>query len=438
MRILFLTQIIPWPLDAGPKVKTWNVLRHLHDQGHEILLVSFVRPEEEVHVSVMKSVCRAVYSIPMRRSRIKDALYYLRSHLSRRPFLVERDDLREMRNVVRNLLQDQQIDVIHADQLSMAQFAFDSNYPHPGSKLFNEYRMSSTKKPVLIFDAHNAVWTIVDRMRKNLPTILHPLLSLETKRIKKYEGAVIRAFDHTFAVTDIDADALRQAEREGSNSRTGQNGKISVVPIAIDANRILPVTRKSNSLNILTLGTLHYPPNADGIRWFANEVLPMIRAKIPTVHLTIVGRNPPKDIQMLAQVLPETIRVTGYVQDLDPYYTESALVVVPVRAGGGMRVRILETFARGMPLVTTSIGIEGINATPGVDVLIEDTAQGFADAVIRLLMDENLQQVLSVNGRKLVERKYDYHIVLEALENIYMQYAPDGSAEKQLGVKVNG
>src|SRR5574341_428010 len=123
MRILFLTQIIPYPPDSGPKVKTWHVLRYLAERGHEVILASFMRAEEEDYVPVLKKYCTEVYTIPIRRSRLKDAGYWLLSHLTGRPFLIERDDIQAMRHYVQEILASISIDVIHADQLTMTQFA---------------------------------------------------------------------------------------------------------------------------------------------------------------------------------------------------------------------------------------------------------------------------------------------------------------------------
>jgi polysaccharide biosynthesis protein PslH len=429
MRILFLTQIIPWPVDAGPKMKTWNVLRYLHDQGHEILLASFVRTEEEVFIPVLNQVCKAVFTVPIKRSRLADGYYYLRSQLSRRPFLIERDDIGAMRRLVMDLLDKEKIDVVHADQLSMVQFAFQAGYPLSSRKDESIHQRSVStavdrkgeekQKPVLVFDAHNAVWSIVDRMRKNAPWFLRPVLALEAHRIKKYEGEVVRYFDHTFAVAEPDAIALREAREYIPVANGALNGEISVIPIAVDAQMLTTVKRVPKSLKILTLGTLHYPPNADGIRWFASRVFPLVVEQVPGAKLTIVGKNPPRDIQQFGKDAPGSVQVTGYVPDLDPYFEEAALVVVPVRAGGGMRVRILEAFARGMPMVTTTIGLEGIDAAPGVDVLVEDTPEQFANAVIKLLLDEKLQRTLAENGRQLVEKKYDFRVVLGALRKVY-------------------
>jgi polysaccharide biosynthesis protein PslH len=432
MRILFLTQIIPWPLDAGPKMKTWNVMRYLHEQGHEVLLASFVRSEEKEFIPVMNQVCKAVYTVPLKRSRFADVYYYLRSHLTRRPFLIERDDIGKMRTLVKNILQKEHIDFVHADQLSMVQFAFQTAYPGLINK--NGVRGSGDKRvPELVFDAHNAVWAIVERMRRNAPWFLKPVLALEAHRIKTYEGGVVRYFDHTFAVAEPDAIALREAQEYVTGANGSHKGHISVIPIAVNADLLQPVRRKEKSLKILTLGTLHYPPNADGIRWFASEVFPLVRARVPDVNLTIVGKNPPKEIQQFSYDAPEAVRVTGYVPDLDPYFEEAALVVVPVRAGGGMRVRILEAFARGMPMVTTTIGLEGIDAIPGVDVLVEDTPDQFADAVVRILQDEQLRESLARNGRQLVEQKYDYRVVLGALQEIYQ---PESAPTDTIGASL--
>ena len=123
MNILLLTQIVPYPPDAGPKVKTYHVLRALVGQGHSVTLVSFVRPEEAQNLPALESLCKAVHVIPIHRSRLADGVYYLRSLLAGRPFLVERDDLRPMQELVTRLVRDGDFQFIHADQLTMVQFA---------------------------------------------------------------------------------------------------------------------------------------------------------------------------------------------------------------------------------------------------------------------------------------------------------------------------
>jgi glycosyltransferase involved in cell wall biosynthesis len=418
MHILFLTQIVPYPPDAGPKVKTWHVLRYLIERGHRVTLVSFVRQEETAHVDVLRQLCHAVHTIPIHRSRPADLFYWLRSHLTGRPFLIERDDIGAMHEVVQQILSMEAIDAIHADQLTMTQFALrareEQGVLRPKGRNGSDHR-----GPSLIFDAHNAVWTIMERMRQNSPRLLQPILGLEARRMKRYEGHIVREFDHTLAVTEIDRSALLQAAASKSNGSKPALPDIHIIPIAVDTRSLQSMSRESGSVNILTMGTLHYPPNADGIRWFMGEVFPLIREHVPEAALTIIGKNPPKDFLERASRDPQFVKVTGYVPDLTPYLEQAAIMVVPVRAGGGMRVRILEAFAQAIPVVTTTIGLEGIDARPGEDVLVADTPAGFAAAVVRLLQDESLQSRLAANGRRLAEQRYDWKVVLKAMDTIY-------------------
>jgi glycosyltransferase involved in cell wall biosynthesis len=407
MNILFLTQILPYPPDAGPKVKTWHVLQALIQQGHSIYFASFVRPEEMEHVPVLEEICKEVHIVPIRRSRVKDIGYMLKSYFSNRPFLVERDNLPAFQEVVNKIVQQQQIDFIHADQLTMVQFAIRG-----ASK-------SQNKKTKVIFDAHNAVWTIVERMRENVPWYLKPILSIEANRVKRYEGELLRTVDHVLAVTDVDRASLEDALKIKRVTKKEEVSPITVIPISVNTQQIRSIQRNPDSTNIVTLGTLHYPPNADGIRWFIEEAFPLIRKKIPDVTLTIIGKNPPKDFLRLAADPNAGVVVTGFVPKLEPYFKEAALTVIPVRAGGGMRVRILEAFAYAMPIVTTTVGLEGIKAQPGKDILVEDDPEAFARAVIRLLNNKELQNQLAANGRRLVEMKYDWQVTLRDLEKVY-------------------
>jgi glycosyltransferase involved in cell wall biosynthesis len=140
---------------------------------------------------------------------------------------------------------------------------------------------------------------------------------------------------------------------------------------------------------------------------------------LPGVTLTIVGKNPPHDFVALQAAHPEVYHVPGYVTDLTPWIEEASLMVVPVRVGGGMRVRILEGFARAMPVVTTTVGLEGIDATPGEHVLVADEPEVFAREVIRLVNDPQLQDRLAQNGRELAEQVYDRQVVLRKFDQIY-------------------
>ena len=257
----------------------------------------------------------------------------------------------------------------------------------------------------------------------NSLTVLQRAAGELQSKLREYEGRLMREFNRILVVSEADRTSLQlAADGESNGAKPPEDqiaGRISVTPIGIDTEEIQPCKANSKTSNILALGSLNYPPNADGIRWFANEVFPRVKRAYTDTVLTIVGRNPPRDIRNLDARNGESINVTGYVPELQPCFEAAALMVVPVRAGGGMRVRILEGFARGIPMVTTTIGLEGIEATLGRDILVADDPVDFADAVIALLRDDQMRKNLAEHGRRLVERKYDWRRALTPLDEIY-------------------
>jgi glycosyltransferase involved in cell wall biosynthesis len=385
------------------------VLRHLAERGHRITLATFVRPDEEQFLHALRDICAEVHPIPLTRSRLSDLGYLIQGYLKGVPFLVERDNLPEMRALVNRITDSGSVDIIHADQFTMAQFS-----------------LRQTRTVPRIYDAHNATWKLVERTAANFPRPLRWLMGREIDLMKTYERSVIRSFEHTFTVTPIDKDFLLELFQEDKSAISAQ---ITSTPISVDCDKLQPVQRKSGSHHLVTLGTLHYPPNADGIRWFFNEVLPLVRQVLPDARLTIIGKNPPADFIAAAQQQPEVLTVTGYVPDLLPYFQDAAAIVVPVRSGGGMRVRILEAFAYGMPVLTTTAGLEGIDAANNTDVIVRDTPEDLAQAVCDLLKDPTQQEILAQNGRKLAEEKYHWKVALRMLDQVYERLVPTGKPE---------
>lgn len=408
MRILFITQVLPYPPNAGPRVKTWHVLQYLANKGAQITLLTFLREEEKKYLPIVENLCEKVIAIPIERKRVNDLFQGLRSLFNGRPFLVQRDNFPLMQTVVRNEIDGSTFNLIHADQLSMAQYALQA-------KKWSQMKQPAEKPPFLLFDAHNATWTIMDRMKSHVPALLRPFIDLEKAKIQHYEDYLLKNFDHTLAVSTIDKKNLLSLQKENSSLAE----KISVIPIAIDTQVNCPVEVPQDANQILTIGTLHYPPNADGIRWFLKEVYPLVLNECKDATLTIIGKNPPMDFYNLAANHPEKVNITGYVDDLLPYMKKAAVLVVPVLAGGGMRVRILEGFSRQMAVVTTTVGLEGIEAENGKEVLIQDNSKAMAESICYLLKNPKKRESIAIAGRKLVEERYDWQIVFSSLGQVY-------------------
>jgi glycosyltransferase involved in cell wall biosynthesis len=216
------------------------------------------------------------------------------------------------------------------------------------------------------------------------------------------------------AVTDEDRRELRAAAGDPSLD-------VTVIPIAIDTDAMRPVDRSPDARTVLHIGTMYWPPNVQGVLWFARNVWPQVNAAVPDARFAVVGSRPPVEIYALAEADP-SIEVTGYVADPADILRRTAASIIPVSAGSGMRVKILENFARGLPTVSTTVGFEGIAAQPGEHLLAADDPAAYAQAVIRLLRDPDEGRRLALNARRLVETRYDYRVACRPLDAIYDRF----------------
>jgi glycosyltransferase involved in cell wall biosynthesis len=392
MNVLMLTQVLPYPPDSGPKIKTYNVIKYLA-QRHRITLASFVRGDQSEYVRHLERYCQAVYTVPMQRSAIRDAWYMGLSFFTRQPFMMLRDDRKTMRDLVDRLSAEHHFDVVHADQLNMGQYA---------------RRVPGAFK---ILDEHNALWLLYKRLWETMsPGPQKLLLGRDWRRIKTYEGQLVRQFDAVLAVSHEDKAALQEA--------AGQPVEIVVIPIAIDTDQVTVVERETEPRHILHIGTMYWPPNIDAVNWFVRHVYPLIYQERPDVQFDVVGSRPPAELLALNDA-GLGINVTGYVHDPTPYQRRAAVMVVPLLAGGGMRVKILNALAEGIPIVSTTLGYEGISVAPGKDILVGDTPEEFATAVLSLLNDVDLASQIAARGRQTVVEKYDYWMACRPLDDVY-------------------
>jgi glycosyltransferase involved in cell wall biosynthesis len=395
MHILFLSQVLPYPLDAGPKMRSYYVLRHLA-RSHRVTLLAFTRdsdrPEDVAH---LESVCHAVHTVPMRRSRLGDVRFLGQSLASRRPFLIARDHAPAMAGRVREMAGAGGFDAIHADQLWMAPYAL------AGAE-------AARPRPRLVLDQHNAVHLIPRRLAEGETNpIKQKVLAREARLLAAYEPEVCRRFDHVVWVTEEDRGAVAACS-DGAGGPPS-----SVIPICADPGAVAPVAPAPVRRRVTFLGGLHWPPNAQGIRWFARHVFPQVRAEAPGAALTVIGKSPPAGLE------GEGVEVTGYVGELAPYLAETGAFVVPLHAGGGMRVKILDAWSWGLPVVSTTIGAEGIVTRPGEDILIADNARDFAQAVVAVLEDRALAERIGRGGRRTVEERYDWRSAYAAWDEVY-------------------
>ena len=392
MRVLLLTQVVPYPLDSGAKIKTWNVLRCLATR-HEVTLVSFARGESRAMLDHVARYCRAVHTVPMRRTWTADLYHLARSVARGESFLMLRDERAAMRRLVDQVARETPFDVVHADQLNMAPYALRV----PGARR--------------VLDLHNALWVVYKQLAETVrvPT-LRALWQREWPRLRAYEAHMCRTFDTVLAVSETDKADLEDA--------AGTSLAATVIPIAIDTAHNAPITRRPDADHLLHLGTMQWPPNVDAVDWFAHAIWPHIRAGAPRAQCDVVGARPPRRIRNLGARVPG-INVTGYVDDPTPYLQGAAVMVAPLRAGSGMRVKILEAMARQIPIVSTTVGCGGIAVEHGQHLLMADDAHELAAACLRILNDPSLAARLGRTGRALVETHYSIGTVGDRLLGVY-------------------
>jgi len=429
--VLFLTQVLPYPLNSGAKIRAYYVLRQLA-RRHAVTLVSFVRDDDAPEaVAHLRTLCASVHTVPMRRSPLRDAWAMVKAGLTRHSIIILRDEVAGMTRLLRRLVRTTPFDLVHADQTSMVQYALKAR------------RLSAPgpRRPRLVLDAHNALYRIPERMA----AVQHNPLKRwayhrEARVLRRYEAEAYRRFDHVVFVTEVDRQELlpvasRQAPASApqplpqvkhggvSPAKRGEetdNWQLttSVIPICVDPTAQPLIARAPHPSTIVHVGTMFWPPNVEGVLWFAREVFPLVLAQVPGTRFVIVGKNPPPAIAELAAAEPN-ILVTGYVPDPAPYLAEAAVSIVPLHAGGGMRVKIVDAWCWGIPLASTTVGAEGIDVRDGENILIADEPQALAGAIARVLRDPAFGERMRANGRAWVEAQYDWRRIYPAWDAVY-------------------
>jgi glycosyltransferase involved in cell wall biosynthesis len=263
-----------------------------------------------------------------------------------------------------------------------------------------------------VFDAHNAVWQLVRELAPRQSTPVHRLsAAVEWRRLRRFEGRLARESHLTLCVSERDRNALQKA--------AGGAFPSAIVPIGIEVHeRSVVVPARTGRL--LSIATMHYPPNADAVRWFLSHIWSLVAGTNPDAAVDVVGPRPPQDIETWPQ-RDSRITVHGYVEDVEPLYRGASMFIVPLLSGSGVRVKILEAMARGVPVVSTSIGADGLDVEHGVHLLIADTPEAFAAAVNDLQSHPERAARLAAAARERVLERYDWRTCCQPVLDAYRE-----------------
>ena len=383
MKILWVKSGGLVPLDAGGKIRSFHLLRELA-KLHTVDLFTFYPQHEGDSHADLKQFVHQVICQPLsiaQPNSIGDYTHYALNLFSLVPYSVAKDCRPEVLRKLRDLLARQNYDLLLCDFIHTAA-VLPWDWPGP--------------KVIFTHNVEARIWERHYRVSKNL--IWKAISWREYRMMSHMERRYTELADFVLTVSENDTAFFSQFLPAK---------KLATIPTGVDVEyfRAGADTEQPNSL--VFTGSMDWMPNQDAISYFVEAILPLIQVEIPDVTLWVVGRKPSAELQLLAQDNP-AVRVTGTVDDIRPFVQRACVYVVPLRIGGGTRIKIYEAMAMGKAVVSTRIGAEGLPVVHSENILLSDEPQGFAQSVVRLLRNPEERQRLAQSARKLVEEKYSW------------------------------
>jgi glycosyltransferase involved in cell wall biosynthesis len=404
MKILWVCPFFLHPTDRGAQIRTLGTLKQL-SRRHEIHFAALNDPANLEGPSRAPEYSARSFSVahaaPSRRS-LAILPQLVRSLFDSVPIAVSRYKSSELRRLIGDLMASEHYDAVVCDFLAAA-----PNVPDLSEAVLFQHNVETT-----IWQRHAAQSA---GLAKKFYT------QLQARKMEAYERTVCRESRHVIAVSEIDA--IRMNSMFGIDTvtavRTGVDVDYFAPPAAATLEAATP-SAAAYSADIVFCGSMDWLPNTDAVLYFMAEILPLIRARIPGATFTIAGRSPEGSVVKAAQAIPG-VNVTGKVDDMRPYLWGAKISIVPIRIGGGTRLKIYECFAAGLATVSTTVGAEGLRYTVNADILIADQPQAFADACIYLLLDEGARQSIARNALHLVQSELSWAAVSRDFEEILVR-----------------
>src|SRR5688500_13044172 len=383
LRILWVKVGGLWPLNTGGRLRTFHTVAEL-SQRHQVTLLTTHAPADDGNaLAAQLPACAQVISLPHAPTKVGSAAFLLataRSWLSPLPLDVWRWRIPAVRQQVERLLATGYFDLCVADFLVAA-----PNLPMGG------------RVPVVLFE-HNVEYMIWKRLAQAPgPVWRRALLEVEWRKMRRYEATACTQASLTLAVSEADRDLL---------AATAPAARVAAVETGVDLQYFAPNGGHEKPATIVFTGSLDWYPNEDAVLHFVDEILPHVRAEVPAARFVVVGRKPSAKLRQAAEAAGAI--VTGTVDDVRPYLADAAVCVVPLRIGGGTRLKIFEALAMAKPVVSTTIGAEGLPVVSGEHLVLADGADDFAHAVVALLRDSERRRRLAEAGRALVHERFSW------------------------------
>jgi sugar transferase (PEP-CTERM/EpsH1 system associated) len=392
MKILYLAHRIPYPPNKGDKIRSFNEIRALSRQ-HEIDLICLADTPEDLRFEKnLEKYCRRVFVAPFdtKLAKIRGLIRLLTGGAISVGYFY----LKAVQKIVNQWLSDTDYDEIICFSSPMAEYLFcaEASYSIRKHKLVMDFCDLDSDKWRQYSTQSGFPFSLIYRM--------------EYKRLLNYEKKINAAFDHSVFVSRQEAELFYNLYPKARN--------ISVIANGVDSEYFCPASAEESPHRLMFAGAMDYHANIDGVQWFSKTIFPAILAAYSDTQFYIVGSKPAPKVLELGKL--QGVTVTGFVEDIRPYYHAAQICVIPLRLARGVQNKVLEAMSAGKAVVTTSAAIRGISPVPDNCLMVSDTPEEFAEKVLILLKNDDLRKTLGKNAREFVKCHYDWQINMNKFE----------------------
>lgn len=388
-----LTPYLPYPLLSGGQIRTYNLLKKLAGK-HEVTLFSLIKDfEEEKYIPELEKYCTKV-EVFKRSEKPFTLKNIIKTAISSYPFLVMRNHAPKIISAVEEELKSNSYDLIHAETFYMM--------PH----------IPETNIPTILVE-QTIEYLGYESYAKKAPFFLKPILNIDIEKIRHWEKYYWKACDTLIVMSEDDKNYI--------GKEIGESKKIEVVANGVDTDWFAEVKKKPTKVpTVLSVGTFKWLPNVEAVEFLVTKVWPLIRKKISSAELKIVGNAPTESVYEYEKQ-DASIDVVGRIPDIRDAFATSDILMAPVFSGKGTRYKVLEAMASGTPIVATTTAVEGLEVTNGVHVMTSNTPEGMADLAVELLQNKEKREQMAKNGKIFVKENYDWSLISHKLDLIYQR-----------------
>jgi sugar transferase (PEP-CTERM/EpsH1 system associated) len=410
INVLFVSATVPYPATDGGRIRVLNLIRRLC-RIHRVTLLTFITSSvDEQGAGYLREMGVEVVGVRLQQRKLIVALRsLLQNCLQGKPLTVAKYYSVEMARALENLLKSRRFHIIHFEMLHAGQYwVLDTGYSILDTRI--QHPASSIQYPVrTVLGEQNVDSSVWYRLARTEPNPLRKLIFYSQYRsFMSYESRICRYFDACICVS-------MQDQKELASLCPGT--AIEVVPNGVDPDYFRPGETEEDETRLVFTGSMDWHPNEDAVLYFCERIFPLIRAELPEIEFYIVGSNPTDRVLKLREI--QGVIVTGSVEDVRPYISSAAVYIVPLRIGGGTRLKILQALAMKKAVISTSIGCEGLDLQQDKHLLVADEPRQFAARAVQLVRDRSMRSRLGDDGRALVQERYDWDVIARKLELVY-------------------